>query len=200
MAGPGGNHVGEPKLDHRVFLKLIIEIGPLVVFFLVNSRANVFWGTGAFMAATVVSLAASLYVFGRVPTMPLVSGAFILVFGALTLWLQNDLFIKLKPTIVNVLFGSILLIGLAFKASLLKRVLGEAFHLTEDGWRILTLRWALFFFVLAILNEIVWRNSSTDFWISFKAWGVMPLTMIFAILQLGLIKAHQLPASDEQSS
>jgi intracellular septation protein len=198
MAGLGGNHVGEPKLDARVFLKLLIEIGPLVVFFLVNSRANVFWGTGAFMAATVVSLAASMILFGRVPTMPLISGAFIIVFGALTLWLQNDLFIKLKPTIVNVLFGSILLIGLAFKTSLLKHVLSEAFDLTDEGWRILTLRWALFFFVLAILNEIVWRNSSTDFWISFKAWGVMPLTMIFAMLQLGLIKAHQSPPSDSK--
>lgn len=182
---------GEPKLDGKALLKLAVEIGPLLVFFLVNSRANVFWGTGAFMAATVISLAASLKIFGRIPMMPLISGAFILIFGALTLWLQNDLFIKIKPTIVNVLFGSILLIGLAFKTSLLKHVLSETFHLTDEGWRILTLRWGIFFFVLAILNEIVWRSYSTDFWISFKAWGVIPLTMVFAMSQLGLINAHQ---------
>jgi intracellular septation protein len=178
------------KAEPHQLWKLLIELGPLVVFFVANSRAGIFYGTGAFMIATLVSLTASRMFLGRVPIMPLVSGVFVLVFGGLTLWLQDELFIKMKPTIVNSLFASLLLGGLAFGVALLRYPFGDAFALTDEGWRKLTFRWALFFVFLALLNEITWRSFSTDFWIGFKVWGVMPLTMIFAIAQLGLIQRY----------
>jgi intracellular septation protein len=186
------------KPPQNQIAKLLIELGPIAVFFIVNSRAGIFWGTGAFMVATAVSLAISRIFLGRIPIMPLVSGVFVLVFGALTLWLQDELFIKLKPTIVNSLFAAILFGGLAFGHALLKYPFGEAFALTDEGWRKLTFRWSLFFVFLAILNEVIWRSFSTDFWIAFKVWGVMPITMLFAMAQIGLITRHA--AADEQPS
>jgi intracellular septation protein len=186
----------EPAPDLRgQLLKLIVEVGPLAVFFLVNARAGIYWGTGLFMGATIISLIASRVMFGRIPPMPLISGAFILVFGGLTVWLQDDHFIKLKPTIVNGLFAAALFGGLLAGHSLLKIVFGEVFRLTEDGWRKLTFRWACFFTCLALLNEIVWRTVSTDTWVSFKVFAIMPLTMIFAVAQLGLLKAHEAPSN-----
>lgn len=191
----------EPQLDKKQLLKLLIELGPLLVFFVVNAQAGkfiaepkqaIFYGTGAFMAATVLSLLASRQLLGRIATMPLVTGVFVMVFGGLTLWLQDDHFIKLKPTIVNGLFAAILFAGLAWGRSFLKLVFGDVFRLTEEGWRQLTIRWALFFIFLAVLNEVVWRNFSTDTWVSFKVFGIMPLTMIFAIAQVGLLKRHEL--------
>jgi intracellular septation protein len=133
-----------------------------------------------------------------VPLMPLITGVFVIVFGGLTLWLHNDLFIKMKPTIVNTLFGVILLGGLVFGQSLLRYVFGEVFRLRDEGWKILTFRWALFFLFLAVLNEVVWRNFSTDFWVSFKVFGLMPLTMVFAFLQLGLLKRFEQGAEGAQ--
>jgi intracellular septation protein len=174
-------------------LKLAVEVGPLAVFFLTNAQAGIYWGTGAFMVATIVSLIASRAIFGRIPVMPLVSGACVLVFGGLTLWLQDDHFIKIKPTIVNGLFASALFAGLFMGQSLLRVVFGEVFHLTDEGWRKLTLRWACFFVFLALLNEIVWRSFSTDAWVSFKVFAIMPLTMIFAISQVGLLRAYEMP-------
>jgi intracellular septation protein len=174
-------------------LKLLVEVGPLVVFFVTNARAGIYWGTGTFMAATFVSLAASRILFGRIPVMPLVSGVCVLVFGGLTLWLQDDHFIKIKPTIVNGLFAVALFGGLLAGHSLLRVVFGEVFRLTEDGWRKLTLRWACFFVLLAVLNEIVWRSFSTDVWVSFKLFAIMPLTMVFAIAQIGLLRAYEIP-------
>lgn len=170
--------------------KMLIELGPLIVFFVVNARSELFWGTGAFMAATVVSLIASKMIFGKVPVMPLISGLFVLLFGGLTLWLQDELFIKMKPTVVNAIFSAILLGGLMFGHALLKYPFGEAFELTERGWRLLTLRWGLFFIFLAVLNEAVWRFFSTDFWVAFKVWGVMPITFLFAMTQLSVITRH----------
>jgi intracellular septation protein len=174
-------------------LKLLVEVGPLVVFFVTNARAGIYWGTGTFMAATFVSLGASRILFGRVPVMPLVSGVCVLVFGGLTLWLQDEHFIKIKPTIVNGLFAVALFGGLFAGQSLLRIVFGEVFRLTDDGWRKLTLRWACFFVLLAVLNEIVWRSFSTDVWVSFKLFAIMPLTMVFAIAQIGLLRAYELP-------
>ncbi len=180
----------EPEFSGQQLLKMLLELGPIAVFFIVNSRSGIFYGTGAFMVATVVALVASQRLMGRIPVMPLVSGAFVLVFGSLTLILQDELFIKMKPTIVNGLFCGILLGGLVWGHALLKFVFGEVFNLTDEGWRKLTFRWALFFVFLALLNEVVWRWFSTDFWIGFKVWGVMPLTMVFAVAQIGLIKRY----------
>ena len=144
------------------------------------------------MAATVLALTVSWIMSRTLPIMPLVSGIVVLVFGALTLWLHNDTFIKMKPTIVNSLFGVILLGGLLFGKALLGYVFDQAFKLDAEGWRKLTFRWGLFFFVLAVLNEVVWRNFTTDQWVTFKVWGVMPITVIFTMFQMPLIKKHSL--------
>ena len=180
------------------FLKFLVELGPLVVFFTMNARAGIFWGTGCFIAATVASLIASRILFGRVPVMPLVSGVVVLVFGGLTLWLQDELFIKLKPTIVNTIFASVLFGGLFFGKSLLRYLFGDVFSLTEEGWRKLTFRWACFFVLLAVLNEFAWRLLSTDSWVAFKVFGIMPITMAFAIAQVGLLQRHALDKPEEE--
>jgi intracellular septation protein len=178
-------------------LKLVLEMGPLVLFFLANQRAGIFFATGLFVAATLTSLAICYMLVGKLPTMPLVSGVVIVVFGGLTLALQDELFIKLKPTIVNTLFGVILLGGLYFQKPLLALVLDSMFHLDDEGWSKLTLRWALFFCVLAALNEIVWRTQTTDFWVSFKVFGIMPLTVAFALAQTPLILRHEAKPDEE---
>lgn len=178
-------------------IKLALELGPLVVFFVVNARAGIFTGTAWFMAAMAISLVLSWVMLKRVAIMPLVTAVVVLVFGGLTLWLQDDTFIKIKPTIVNVMFGSVLLIGMLFGHSLLKYVFGDVYKLKAEGWAKLTLRWGVFFFVLAIINEIVWRNFSTDFWVGFKIWGNMPITFAFTLFQLPLLtKYAETPEED----
>jgi intracellular septation protein len=180
-------------IDTKQLLKTVLELAPLLVFFTVNLLTkNIILGTGVFMGATLVALIASRVLFGKVPVMPMVSGVLVLVFGGLTVWLDDALFIKLKPTIVNLMFASILFGGLLYGKSLLRYPLGEVFKLTDDGWRILTFRWAVFFVVLAVVNEIVWRNFSESFWIGFKFMGVMPITAVFGLAQLGLLKRHAL--------
>jgi intracellular septation protein len=187
---------------HRLnpLAKLALELGPLVLFFLANANAEkfgfaedrrIFAATGLFIAATLVSLAIHYGLVRKLPIMPLVSGVVVVVFGGLTLFLQDELFIKLKPTIVNTLFGLTLLGGLYFRKPLLQIVLDSVFELTEEGWRKLTLRWAIFFFVLAVLNEIVWRTQTTDFWVSFKVFGIMPLTVVFALAQTPLLMRYE---------
>lgn len=178
------------ELNPAQIKKLLVELGPLLIFFLVNAKWGIFVGTSAFMVAIVISLVVSRTMFGHIATMPLVTGAFVLVFGGLTLWFHDDMFIKMKPTIVNVLFAGVLLTGLACGRSFLKILLGEVFKLNDVGWRILTFRWALFFLFLAVLNECVWRNFSRDAWVAFKVWGIMPLTFVFMFFQLGLLKRH----------
>ena len=173
-------------------LRLITELGPLVVFFIANWKAGIFWATGLFMAATAVALAASYIRMRTVPVMPLITGVFVLIFGGLTLWLHDETFIKLKPTIVNLCFASILGGGLAFKRPLLKIAFASVFSLDDDGWHKLTVRWMIFFVVLAVLNELVWRNFSTDTWVNFKVFGIMPLTFAFSLAQLPLLKRHAL--------
>lgn len=203
----------KPERTVSPLLKFVLELGPLIVFFFANSRGEwlaakfpvlaefggpIFIATGLFMAATAVALTVSWILTRTLPVMPLVSGVVVFVFGALTLYLQNDTFIKMKPTIVNSLFGGILLGGLLFGKSLLGYVFGAAFRLDEAGWRKMTLRWGVFFFVLAVLNEAVWRNFSTDFWVAFKVWGTMPLTIAFTLAQMPLIMKHSLDKDEPQ--
>ena len=171
-------------------IKMALELGPLVVFFIVNSRADIFVGTAWFMVAMVVSLALSWLLLKKIALMPLVTGVVVLVFGGLTLWLHDDTFIKMKPTIVDSLFGIVLLGRLVFRTSLLKYVFGDVYKLRPEGWTVLTLRWGLFFFFLAVLNELVWRTQSTDFWVAFKVWATMPLTIVFAALQLPVLNKY----------
>jgi len=178
-------------------LKVALELGPLVVFFVTNARAGIFTATAVFMVAMVISIGIMWLLVRRLPVMPLVSCVMVLFFGGLTLVLHDDLFIKLKPTIVNLIFGSALLIGLWRGVNLLDIVFDGVFRLTPEGWRQLTLRWAGFFFFLAALNEVVWRGFSTDFWVAFKVWGVMPITFLFAMAQIGLITRHALPENGE---
>lgn len=191
-----------PQLDRKQIIKLFVELGPLLIFFITNSHYGIFAGTAAFMAATIVSLAASHALLGRIATMPLVTGVFVLVFGGLTLYLQDDHFIKMKPTIVNGLFAAILVGGMLFDRLFLKTVFGDVMRLTEEGWRILTIRWAFFFALLSVLNEVVWRLFSTDTWVTFKVFGIMPLTFVFALAQIGVLKTHELrsPGSETNPS
>ena len=171
-------------------IKVALELGPLIVFFIVNARLDIFAATAWFMGAMVVSLALSWLILKKVAVMPLVTGVVVLIFGGLTLYFQDATFIKMKPTIVNTLFGVTLLGGLAFGQSLLKYVFGEVYKLEPKGWHILTLRWGLFFIFLAVLNEVVWRTQSTDFWVAFKVWATMPITIIFAGLQLPVLSKY----------
>ena len=171
-------------------VKLALEFAPLAVFFIANSRLGIFSATGIFMGATLVALAIYYALTRSLPIMLLVSTVVVLIFGGLTLALHDDLFIKMKPTIVNSLFGAVLIGGLAFGKPILPLVLDQVLSLTPAGWRKLTLRWAIFFFALAALNEIVWRNFSTDTWVNFKVFGTMPLTLVFALAQTPLILRH----------
>jgi intracellular septation protein len=213
MTARSAKHGGQPEVSP--FLKLALELGPLVVFFLGNSYGDrladmfpvlhglggrIFVGTALFMVAMLVSQAISLLLLRHVAVMPLVTLAFVLVFGGLTLWLQDELFIKMKPTIVNCLFAAALLGGLLFGKSLLAYVFDSAFRLDEEGWRKLTLRFGLLFLVLAALNEIVWRSFSTDAWVAFKTWAVMPLTMAFMMTQLPMIQRHALAEPKEDAA
>lgn len=196
-------------------LRLAVEAGPLLVFFVVNGRGGLpelhalfgvagdhaqqglFDATAAFMVATLAAIVTAYAAERRLPLLPLVSGFFVVVFGGLTLVLADELFIKLKPTIVNTLFATALLGGLAFGRSLLKPLLGAAFELDDAGWRTLTLRWGLFFVLLAVLNEIVWRLFETETWIAFKLFGVLPLTIVFALAQTPLLLHHRQDGGDK---
>ena len=189
----------DKRKPHPLF-KLATELGPLLVFFGVNARFQLFAATAAFMVAIVAAMIASYVVTRHVPVMALVTGIIVLVFGTLTLALHDETFIKVKPTIIYGLFALVLGGGLLFGRSLIAIMFDQMFNLTPRGWRILTMRWTLFFLAMALLNEAIWRTQSTDFWVAFKAFGVIPLTMIFAITQMPLIKRYHLePVSLETS-
>src|ERR1700719_369765 len=169
------------KTQPHPLFKLATELGPLMIFFVANAKFNLFVATGAFMVAIVAAMIASYVVTRHVPLMSLVTGIVVLIFGTLTLVLHDETFIKVKPTIIYSLFALVLGGGLLFGRSFIAIMFDQMFNLTPHGWRILTLRWALFFFAMAILNEVIWRTQTTDFWVAFKAVGVSSLTMAFAI-------------------
>lgn len=179
-------------------VKMAIEIGPLAAFFLANARAGIFVGTAVYMAAAALALGVNWWLTRRVAVLPIVTLGFVLVFGVLTLALKDDFFIKMKVTIINLLFGLALLGALWFDRPLLKMALGGSIELDEDGWRKLSLRWGLFFLGLAALNEIVWRNVGTDLWVDFKVFGMLPLTFGFALLQAPLMQRHMLPEGEQK--
>lgn len=184
-------------------LRLALDYGPLIVFFAVNflaagpAIARIIAATGSFMLAMIVALAVSWWKTRHIPPMLLISGALVLVFGGLTLWFQDERFIKMKPTFVYMIFAATLGFGLATGRPLLQMLLESAYPgLNAEGWRKLTRNWALFFVFMAALNEAVWRSTSTDFWVGFKIWGAIPLTLVFAILNVPMLMRHGLQAQD----
>jgi intracellular septation protein len=183
--------------------KLLIDLGPLLVFFLVNFLApvptfmKIFVATGAFMAAMVVAMIFSALRYGRISPLLWFSGVMVVILGGLTIWLHNESFIKMKPTLYYALVSGLLWFGFATDRPLLQRVLGSTYPgLDETGWSKLTRNWALFFAFMAVLNELVWRNSSTDFWVGFKLWGALPLTFLFAAANIPMLLRHGLMKDD----
>ena len=189
-------------------IKLLLDLGPLVVFFAVwsmsggengildaylpealSGKNNAFFpATVALMVATLISLVASFAIFRKLPTMPLVTAVLVMVFGGLTLYMADETFLKMKPTFIYLLFALVLGVGMLLNRPFLKLLFDEAFSLTPEGWRVLTWRWTIFFVFLAVLNEVVWRNFSTDIWIKVKVFGFISLTMVFAVAQVGIIQ------------
>ena len=188
----------KPTLDPR--LKLALDFGPLLLFFAVWWRFDIFVATGAFMVAVVTALIVSYTKTGRWPIMLVVTAGFVVVFGSLTLLLHDNTFIMVKPTIIYALFGSVLLAGYLLDKPFLAIVFDSVFHLTEEGWRKLTLRWAFFFFVLAALNEVIRNTQSEAFWVSFKVFGFIPLTFVFAALQYPLLMRYGVEPATEAAS
>jgi intracellular septation protein len=192
-----GAHAAPASSQPALLPKLALELGPLLGLFAGNAMAGIYAGTAAFMVTTLISLAVARFRYHKIPAMPLVSGVIVLVFGGLTLYLQDETFIKLKPTIVYSMFAVLLLAGLLFRKPVLELLFGPVFTLTAEGWRKLTLRWTVFFIAMAVVNELVWRNFSTDAWVSFKAFGFLPLTFLFALAQVPLLQRHGEPPAAE---
>jgi len=172
--------------------KLLIDIGPLAVFFIFYTRSGLQASILPFMIATLIAVLFSYMLEKKIPLMPTVGAAIVLIFGGLTIYFDNEVFFKMKPTIINFLFAAILYGGILINKPLLKYLLGAALKLEEAGWKLLTQRWIGFFIALAILNEIVWRTQSTDIWVSFKVFGILPITFIFTMTQFPLIKRYQI--------
>jgi intracellular septation protein len=195
------------KKEPSVLGRLMIDLGPLLVFFLVNFLApvpdflKIFYATGAFMAAMIVAMLVSYLRYRHISPLLWFSGIMVVILGGVTIWLHNDVFIKMKPTLYYLLIASLLGFGLATGRNLLKMVLGAAYPgLSERGWKLLTRNWAIFFLVMAVVNEAVWRNSTTSFWIGFKLWGFLPATFLFAIANVPMLMKHGMqlePGKDE---
>jgi intracellular septation protein len=180
------------------WVKLATDYGPLIVFFAAYMRFDLMTATAALMAGTVVALAIALWFERRVPMMPVVTAVIVGVFGGLTLWLNDDTFIKLKPTIVQGLMSAVLLGGLVFGKALLRPVMGTAWPMDDLGWRRLTFRFGCFFAAMAVVNEIVWRTQSTDTWVTFKVFGLMGLTFVFGMFQMPLLNRHHIDEQDRR--
>ena len=183
--------VAPPRKALNPVLKFALELGPLALFFIVYGRLGIFAATGILMASVLVTLAVSYAMLRRIPIMPLVTAVIVLIFGSLTLVLHDETLIKIKPTALYILFAAALFVGLWLKKPLLKILFDGALHVTEEGWRKLTWRWAFFFLGLAILNEIVWRTQTTDLWVKLKTFGFLPLTLLFALAQAPLIMKYE---------
>ena len=200
MSAPAPRDGSPAALESKQVAKMLVDLAPLLIFFLVYLVAGIYWGTAALMAASVISMIVSKVWLGHISATLILTTVLVVGFGGLTLWLNDPSFIKMKPTMVNLLFAFVLSVGLLFGRHLLQLLLGEAFRLTELGWRLLTYRWIGFFIALAVLNEIVWRNFSETTWASFKVFGILPITVVFAMLQIGLIQRHSLEKADETPS
>jgi intracellular septation protein len=172
--------------------RMLLDLGPLLVFFAAFRFLGIFPATGFFMAAVLISLGASYVLEKRIPPMPLFTAVLVVIFGSLTLYFQNAVFLKIKVTLLYGLFGIVLLGGLALKRLYIKYVFGQAFELDETGWRQLTWRWGIFFLLLAALNEAVWRNASTATWVWFKVAGIIPLIFLFALAQTPFVMKHHI--------
>ena len=190
--------VAPPRKALNPMLKFALELGPLALFFAAYSRLGIFAATAVLMACVFVTLGVSYAMLKRIPVMPLVTAAIVLIFGSLTLILHDETLIKIKPTALYLLFGAALFAGLWLKRPLLKILFDGALHVTEEGWRKLTWRWAFFFLALAVLNEIVWRTQTTDVWVKFKTFGFLPITLLFALAQAPLIMRYE--TKDEQAA
>ena len=193
----------EGKAEPSAGVRLLVDIGPLIIFFLANYFApvpgplKIFVATAAFMAAMIMAMIFSQIRYRKISPLLMFSGVAVIILGGLTIWLQNETFIKVKPTIYYALVAGLLAFGLATGRPFLKIVLGSAYPGLDDaGWRKLTRNWALFFFAMAMLNEAVWRNSTTDFWVGFKLWGAIPLTFLFAAANIPMMMRHGLAADD----
>jgi intracellular septation protein len=172
--------------------KMALDLGPLLIFFAANALSDIFTATAVFMVAITLSITITATIERKVSPMPVLTCALVLIFGGLTLWLSNENFIKIKPTILYSMFAAVLVGGLAFNRLFIKYLLGQTMQLADPAWRALTWRWSVFFLMLAIVNEFVWRNTSTDTWVAFKVWGVFPLTLLFALSQTPFIARHQI--------
>ena len=175
----------------KSIFKLLIDIGPLAVFFIFYTRSDLQSAILPLMIATVIAVLFSYILEKKIPIMPTAGAVIILIFGGLTIYFDNETFFKMKPTIINLLFAGILYGGIILNKPLLRYLLGAALKLQDEGWDILTKRWIGFFIALAILNEIVWRTQTTDIWVNFKVFGILPITFIFTLTQFSTIKKYQ---------
>ena len=180
---------------NKSFIKFITDFGPLLVFlfFYYNSDKNLKTAIPPFIIATIIAIAIVWLLEKKIPMVPLIGGILITLFGGLTIYFDNPIFIYIKPTIINILFGLALLFGKYFtKEPILKKILGKSIMLSDEGWSILTKRWIIFFFALAFLNELVWRTQSEEFWVNFKVWGMLPITFIFTAFQVSIITKYKI--------
>tara|TARA_B100001758_G_scaffold238936_1_gene242711 strand:- start:372 stop:923 length:552 start_codon:yes stop_codon:yes gene_type:complete len=180
---------------NKSFLKFITDFGPLFVFFTIyyKSGKDLKMAIPPFVIATIIALIAVWYIEKKVPMVPLIGGILITLFGGLTIYFDDPIFIYIKPTIINILFGLGLIFGKFFtNEPVLKKLLGKSISLTDEGWKILNMRWVFFFFGLAILNEIMWRTQSEEFWVNFKVWGILPITFLFTAFQIGIINKYKI--------
>ena len=180
---------------NKSFIKFVTDFGPLLVFLFVyyNSDKNLKIAIPPFIIATLIALIVVWLIEKKIPMVPLIGGILITLFGGLTIYYDNPIFIYIKPTIINILFALGLMFGKYFSNEpILKKMLGKSLFLSDEGWNLLNKRWIFFFLTIAILNELVWRTQSEEFWINFKVWGILPITFIFTAFQIPLINKHKI--------